>query len=773
MCILCASESCAFQAGPLTAATPPAAVGDPSLDPALDPLLDTAIDALPTAYVWAGTTVTYSFTDSAADYAGSFTAYGEEYAHQPLSAAGEDMMRAAFAAIDAVTALDFAETARGGDIAVGGSTVPSTAWAYLPGTGAGGDIWIGVHKSYNALFVAPEAAPYLGSYEHYVALHEIGHAIGLKHPHEIFAGNGLVVPAAYDAVEYTVMSYRSYPGGPAGSLTVAKGHFPQSPMMLDIAAIQQLYGADWRAFAGDTVYAFAPDSGEMLVNGVGTGLPMKNIVFRTLWDGGGRDRIDLSAYATDLAVDLRPGGGIDLDSGGSAQKAQLAMVGGAPVHAAYHVYMSLLADDDPRSLIEEATGGTGDDVFIGNAAANRFTGGAGNDRFTGGLGADVFALGSGADTLSDTLAGLDGDTLLDFDIAVDRLVVEGIEATLARVSYDIATGLLSIAAGSAGSAALTLADRPAWDAPLALDASGTLVLAGDGGETPPAEDPPAEEPPAEEPPAEEPPAEEPGGPRGGVMAAGTLLLEQAGPGQWVRVAFGTTIENASVIVGPVGHDASVSAMPRVRDVTATGFELQIDEWDHLDGRVPLQEISWIAGSQGSWSLASGQRIAFGSAEIAGSGRVALPDLGAAAPRVFAQVASAADPAAVIERVSAVDRAGFSLALQEEEAADGRHAPERVDWLAVAAAGDVFDLNVDTVRSTFTRVQYERLEGERVLLAEMQTANDRDPAALHIKGWNGNAYLRAQEEMSADAEIEHGPETVALMSLEAGLYDLFA
>jgi Ca2+-binding RTX toxin-like protein len=49
--------------------------------------------------------------------------------------------------------------------------------------------------------------------------------------------------------------------------------------------------------------------------------------------------------------------------------------------------------------IENAQTGAGNDVFIGNAAANRFDGGGGNDTFDGAGGTDYFNGGAGIDTV--------------------------------------------------------------------------------------------------------------------------------------------------------------------------------------------------------------------------------------------------------------------------------------------------------------------------------------------------------------------------------------
>jgi Ca2+-binding RTX toxin-like protein len=63
-------------------------------------------------------------------------------------------------------------------------------------------------------------------------------------------------------------------------------------------------------------------------------------------------------------------------------------------------------NNDPRSLIEDAKGGTGNDDFIGNDANNTFWGGGGNDTFDGFAGNDTYFGGGGNDTavFSDDIA---------------------------------------------------------------------------------------------------------------------------------------------------------------------------------------------------------------------------------------------------------------------------------------------------------------------------------------------------------------------------------
>ena len=80
--------------------------------------------------------------------------------------------------------------------------------------------------------------PVKGNYACASMLHETGHALGLKHPHEASGSFG-AMPLDHDSLEYTVMSYRSYVGASTTSgYTNASDSYPQTLMMYDIAAIQ-------------------------------------------------------------------------------------------------------------------------------------------------------------------------------------------------------------------------------------------------------------------------------------------------------------------------------------------------------------------------------------------------------------------------------------------------------------------------------------------------------------------------------------------------------
>lgn len=376
------------------------------------------VDGLLGGVKWGVTSLTFSAPISASYYESNYGDGEPNKGFESLNTTQKSALDSTLSTYASVSGLKFnkiTETStEHADLRFSMSDTPSTAWAYFPSTAAeGGDAWFNNSGGYYD-------NPVKGNYAYSTFLHEIGHALGLEHPHD----NNM--PVERDSLEYSVMSYRSYVGASLnGGYTNGNWSYPQTLMMYDIAAIQHMYGPNFGTNSGNSTYSWSPQTGEMSINGNGQGAPDANKIFMTVWDGGGVDTYDFSKYSTDLDVSLAPG---EWTTTSSSQLAELHYNGSEL--ATGNIANALLYNGDKRSLIENAKGGHGDDVIKGNVASNTLSGAGGSDTLRGFGGQDKLFGGADSDHLvggggNDRLVGGGGNDVLNGGAGKDKLIGGG------------------------------------------------------------------------------------------------------------------------------------------------------------------------------------------------------------------------------------------------------------------------------------------------------------------------------------------------------------
>ena len=364
--------------------------------------------------IWSSNTITFAFPTTAQDYSNNPGAYGFgelTNGFSPLSTQQANDFRNLFREISSFADITFEEVEIGADISVASTLQTSSAHTYLPNANGSerGDVWIANSSTFENLDV--------GTYAGFACLHEILHAVGAYHPHEIDEFDNQL-----DFMDYTVLSYNSTEGASHSGYTNEPGSFAQSPMRLDIAALQSAYGANWNHNSGDTEYAYDRVTGELFINNKSQGATNGGVIYQTIWDGGGTDHFDFSNFSDNGIFDLRSGGVMTFSDD------HLAQVNASQV-ASGNVFLAYSPDDTGHDLIENLTAGNGNDWIVGNIGKNRIIGAAGNDRVFGLDGNDVLIGGDGNDLIrggpgDDQIHAGTGRNIVIGGLGADRFVFD-------------------------------------------------------------------------------------------------------------------------------------------------------------------------------------------------------------------------------------------------------------------------------------------------------------------------------------------------------------
>lgn len=348
---------------------------------------------------WTKSNITYSYSNTEpTDYADEgitgFIAFPD---------AAKTPSKASFDDIETFTALTFTEVASDGDIRLNviGQSGGTDGYAYYPGDGIGGDIFLNNEYTTTDQYVA-------GGSPFFTVVHEVGHAMGLDHS---FEGDG-TLPTAEENTQHSVMSYTNVKNYSI-NFTVEGNSISSSPVIdhdttgysyYDVIGLQAAYGVNTTYNSTDTVYTVNFDTTTQEV----------------IWDAGGTDTIDASSATGICTVDLRESkfSSIDVRTASEQATAKIAESSSFTPHSTFinEQYASLDSQNElftgENNLIiskgvwiENAITGSANDTVQDNAVNNNITTGTGDDTILlteGGF--DTVDGGTGTDTVQFNVA---------------------------------------------------------------------------------------------------------------------------------------------------------------------------------------------------------------------------------------------------------------------------------------------------------------------------------------------------------------------------------
>lgn len=223
----------------------------------------------------------------------------------------------------------------------------SAGFSYFPNSHyqLGSDVFISKEYS-NPLILSSGYT----NYDYEILLHEIGHALGLKHPFEGDGKNLSILNSREDHTQFTAMSYNDHPFTFDGTFR-----------SLDWMTLTKFYGVNPEFRSGDDIYTFSSSHGTFII------------------DGNGIDTISEPGSTADIFIDLRPG-----------------------THNYEGRKSSFITDANQLTIshgseIENVYTGFGADIVIGNHLPNFIYSGYGDDIVFAGEGADIIYPGAGRD----------------------------------------------------------------------------------------------------------------------------------------------------------------------------------------------------------------------------------------------------------------------------------------------------------------------------------------------------------------------------------------
>jgi hypothetical protein len=247
---------------------------------------------------------------------------------------------------------------------------------------------------------------------------------------------------------------------------------------------------------------------------------------------------------------------------------------------------------------------------------------------------------------------------------------------------------------------------------------------------------------------------------------GTVTINQPSKTVWHTVHLVNAYVNPVVIMQPASFNGSHPTTIRVKNITASSFEFQMDEWNYLDGAHTTEMIAYLVIEAGTYQLQNGTRLEAGAIDVDHNFQtVNFSQSFDTTPVVLSQAQTVNGESAVVTRQRNTGAESFQVKVQEEEGNDGSHATETLGYIAIESGSNTIG-NVayevqqtpDAVTHNWYTIDFQQSYSDPVFLAGMQSYDGGNTAGLRYKSLEADSVqIFVEEEASKDSEVAHTTE----------------
>jgi len=249
----------------------------------------------------------------------------------------------------------------------------------------------------------------------------------------------------------------------------------------------------------------------------------------------------------------------------------------------------------------------------------------------------------------------------------------------------------------------------------------------------------------------------------------------SGNQSWKKITFARSFDDPVIVATILTTEDPAPAVVRIRNLTRTGCEIRLEEWNYLDGVHGEETIGYLVMERGRYTLADGTQVEAGrfmTNKTTSYAGMAFSQPFRKVPVMAAAVSTVNEADTVTGRLRKISTRGFEFRMQEQELNSQKHVSETICYVAWepssgAVNGTLFEVGrtQNTVTDAYQTIEFFQDYSEPpVVIADMQTTDGGDTANVRYRNWDLDGIdVQVDEEASRDSESAHTTEVVGYMA----------